>query len=84
MNHNLPDVSISSSDTKLKRVHRVWMDAVKRDSTILQLCLTQSEKVSHLYEHVSTNYHNKGPKHFFFTNYGQNYVIKLKRGEEGL
>lgn len=54
MNHNLPDVSISSSDTKLKRVHRVWMDAVKRDSTILQLCLTQSEKVSHLYEHVST------------------------------
>lgn len=54
MNHNLPDVSISPSDTKLKRVHRVWMDAVKRDSTILQLCLTQSEKVSHLYEHVST------------------------------
>lgn len=45
MNHNLPDVSISSSDTKLKRVHRVWMDAVKRDSTILQLCLTQSEKL---------------------------------------
>lgn len=45
MNHNLPDVSISSSDTKLKRVHRVWMDAVQRDSTILQLCLTQSEKL---------------------------------------
>lgn len=84
MNHNLPDVSISSSDTKLKRVHRVWMDAVQRDSTILQLCLTQSEKSLIWTCIYRINYHNKGPKHFFFTNYGQNYVIKLKRGDEGL
>lgn len=45
MHDNLPDISISSTDTKLERVDRVWMDAVERHSAILQLGLTQSEKL---------------------------------------
>lgn len=55
MHDNLPDIPISSTDTKLERVDRVWMDAVERHSAILQLGLTQSEMLPgiHLLERLS-------------------------------
>lgn len=59
------------------------MDAVKRDSTILQLCLTQSEKLV-IYMNMYLLPQQRAEAFFLYKLWTKLCYRKLKRGDEGL